>query len=186
MGRLGGGAPRGPGAAAGRGRRAVDAGHVDAPGSQTLEELAGQARDVVREAFTFETVDAAVEAMRGQAVRWSPAMDAAWRESFGEVDGAAVPTLAAETYAAAYRGFQRRPPSSELPALGRPGCRCCCCSPASRRSGSRAAGGRGGVRRAGAAGPAPLDAGPGHNLVAEIGAPLGDELADWLAEAGWR
>jgi len=28
--------------------------------------------------------------------------------------------------------------------------------------------------------------GHGHNLVAEIGEPLGDELADWLASAGWR
>ena len=26
----------------------------------------------------------------------------------------------------------------------------------------------------------------GHHLVAEIGPPLGDELADWLAGAGWR
>jgi pimeloyl-ACP methyl ester carboxylesterase len=168
----------------------LDAGHVDAgaDGSppQPVEALVEEARSVIAEAYTFESVEAAVAAQRAEAVRWSEHVETSWREAFAVVDGRVVPTLAPETYAAAYWGFQERPPSRAWPALGRAGMPVLLLlagQPAERLAAQRAA-------AAAFAEQVPQARlrwmqGHGHNLVAEIGEPLGDELADWLGEVGW-
>jgi hypothetical protein len=97
-----------------------------------------------------------------------------------------VPTLAPETFAAAFWGYQERPPSSEWPALGSAGIPVIlllAAQPPERLAGQRAASSAFAARVPQAT--LRWMQGHGHNLVAEIGAPLGDELADWLAAGGW-
>jgi pimeloyl-ACP methyl ester carboxylesterase len=168
----------------------LDAGHVDAgaDGSppQPLDALVQEARSVIGEVYTFASVDEAVEAQRAESGRWTAHLEASWRDSFAEVDGRVVPTLAPETYAAAYWGFQERPPSRAWPAIGAadmPVLLLLAGQPPERLGQQRAS-------SAAFAQQVPRARlrwmqGHGHNLVAEIGAPLGDELADWLAAAGW-
>jgi pimeloyl-ACP methyl ester carboxylesterase len=164
----------------------LDAGHVDSPESNTLEEQQAQAREVVHDHFTFDSVDAAVQAMQEQARRWSAHMETSWRTSFSERDGKAVPALAPETFAAAAWGYQQRPPSAAWPALGAsaiPVIQLLAGQPAERLADQRAAS----AAFAAAVPRAQLRwmQGNGHNLVAELGEPLGAELADWLASVGW-
>jgi pimeloyl-ACP methyl ester carboxylesterase len=57
--------------------------------------------------------------LQARSRRWSPAIEAAWRSGWHEMGGRLVPTVQAETFAAAQRAVIDSPPSSTWGRLGR-------------------------------------------------------------------